>query len=164
MTKIDDGTCAWCDRPSHIKQGRIVLCDQHYRMSSMRSRARRDGKKVPSRAQIEAMIPRPFVCGACERPMVWLRCHGASQQATLQHDRSGSMRIICLGCNTRHAQHPDDSFYAVPHGHKRCPDCEQVLPRKSFVADRSRPIGLRSYCRRCSSIRFKNWSTSHANS
>lgn len=164
--RVKDGgaaaSCAWCERPRHIKQGRIWLCEVHYRISSMRTRAKRDGKSVPSKEGIEALIPSPFVCAGCDRSMVWLRQHGASQQATLQHDRSGALRIICLACNTRHAQHPGDSYYEIPTDHKRCPDCEKVLPRSAFAMDRSRPIGLKAYCRPCSAARFKHWSGSHA--
>ena len=154
--------CAWCERPSHIRQGRIRLCAMHYRISNMRSRARRDGKAVPTRQEIEALVPAPFVCVGCERPMSWLRANGASQQATLQHDRDGTLRLICLACNTRHAKHPDDSFYSIPKGHKRCPDCSQVLPLNSFAVDRSRPLGRVSYCRPCAAKRFKQWSINHA--
>ena len=154
--------CAWCNRPAHIRQGRILLCAIHYRISSMRSSARRHGKAIPSRAEIEAMVPSPLVCLGCEREMAWLRDKGTSQQITLQHDRGGGLRLICFGCNTRRASHPGDSFYQIPAGQKRCPDCEQVLPLEAFVVDRSRPIGRKSYCRSCSSQRFKNWRKSHA--
>lgn len=154
--------CAWCDKPSHIQQGRILLCAMHYRISTMRSGAKRNGKLKPTRDQLEALVPFPFVCGCCDRQMTWLREGGASAQATLQHDRDGGLRIICLACNTRHAQHPGDSYYDVGKNHKRCPDCEAVLPLSAFAIDRSRPIGRKSYCRPCSAVRFKKWETSHA--
>jgi hypothetical protein len=160
----DDGgaACAWCERQAHIRQGRILLCGQHYRIASMRSRSTRDGKVTPSRAEIEALIPDPFTCVGCDRPMTWLRADEPSRQATLQHDRDGRIRILCLGCNTRHAQHPGDSFYSIPKGMKRCPDCSQVLPEQTFAVDRSRPAGRKTYCRECSSARFKKWSAQHA--
>jgi hypothetical protein len=164
MAQNDGGpaSCAWCAEAAHIRQGRIMLCAAHYRISSMRSRAKRDGKVLPDRKDIEAMIPSPFVCIGCSREMTWLRDRGASVQVTLQHDRDGSMRLICLGCNTRHAAHPSDTFYDIPSDQKFCPDCTRVLPRTSFAADRSRPIGLKSYCRECSSARFKKWSVRNA--
>lgn len=152
--------CAWCDSASHIKQGRILLCPMHYRISSMRSRARRDNKYVPKREEIEALAE-CLNCLGCGRLMNWLRSDGASTQVTLQHDRSGTIRLLCLACNTRHAKHPDDSYYDLPKDHKRCPDCETVLPRSAFALDRSRPIGLKSYCRQCSSIRFTAWEKAH---
>jgi hypothetical protein len=155
-------TCAWCERRSHIRQGRIWLCAAHYRISSMRTRASRDGKPVPTRQGIEALVPHPFVCGCCARGMTWLRESGASRQATLQHDRNGGLRIICLGCNTRHAMHPGDSFYDIPAGQKRCGGCDQVLPVDAFAVDRSRPIGRKGRCRACASADFKKWSKRHA--
>lgn len=165
MTTKDTGgseCCAWCDRRAHIRQGRILLCVMHYRISSMRARAKRDGKMVPTREQIEGLAAGPMVCGGCGEAMSWLRGFNASKQATLQHDRDGGIRLLCLGCNTRHSLHPDDSFYALPAGHKRCPDCEKVLPHSAFTVDRSRPIGLKSYCRGCSAIRHKNWRQAYA--
>lgn len=149
--------CAWCDRPSHIKQGRILLCALHYRMSSMRTRAKRDGKLVPSYAELEAAVPDDMVCAPCRRVMTWLRDQGASIQITLQHDRAGGFRFLCLGCNTRHGTHPGDTFYDLPKGSKRCPDCKSIKPISDFSVDRSRPIGRKSYCRGCASERHKEW-------
>lgn len=159
MSERNDGgtACAWCDEPAHIRQGRIFLCAMHYRISSMRSRARRDGKAVPTHDEIEALA-QDMICIGCGCQMNWLRKQGASTQATLQHDRGGSMRLLCLGCNTRHAAHPGDSFYQVPAGHKRCPDCNCNLPHRAFAKDASRPIGLKSYCRPCSAKRYQKWS------
>lgn len=155
-------SCAWCARPSHIRQGRNMLCAMHYRIATMRANATRRGKFAPTRHQLEALIPDPFVCSCCQREMTWLRLNGASVQATLQHDRNGDVRIICLACNTRHAQHPGDSFYNVPPGHKRCPDCDANKPLNDFPVDRSRPIGRKSYCRPCCAARFKQWSARDA--
>ena len=165
-TRKDGGSafpdsCAWCQDAPHIKQGRIFLCAKHYRISSMRSRAKRDGKTVPTLAEVEAIIPSPFVCIGCDGVMSWVG-GPASKKATLQHDRSGRLRIICLGCNTRHAAHPGDTFYDIPAGHKFCPDCSEVLPLSNFARDRSRPIGRKSYCRPCASFRFKKWSSTNA--
>lgn len=164
---VNDGgpaPCAWCARPSHIRQGRILLCARHYRINSMRARAKRDGKAVPTREGIESLVPSPFECSGCSKDMTWLRGPLPSRQATLQHDRDGGLRIICLGCNTRHSVHPGDSFYSIPPGHKRCPDCETVRPVSAFAVDRSRPIGRKSYCRPCASVRHKTWRESRANS
>jgi len=163
MSKINDGgpasfsPCAWCENPSHIKQGRIMLCATHYRIGSMRSRAKRDGKYVPSRAEIEKLIVEPFVCEGCGRGMNWLREQGASTQVTLQHDRSGNLRLICLGCNTRHAHHPGDLYWSLGPGQKYCGKCDRVLPETDFVKDVSRPRGLKGWCRSCSSTSVTGW-------
>jgi hypothetical protein len=133
----------------------------HYRISSMRSRAKRDGKTVPTRSEIEGMAA-TMVCIGCSRRMNWLRSEGASTQATLQHDRDGGVRLLCLACNTRHAQHPGDTFYGVASNEKWCPDCDQILPKGSFAKDRSRPVGLKSYCRPCAAARYRSWEARHA--
>lgn len=151
------GRCAWCERPAHIKQGRINLCGVHYRLSSMRARARRDGKRVPSWRELVSLIPTPFVCAGCNRAMNWLRDYGASTQVTLQHDRSGAVRMLCLGCNTRHAHHPEDTFYDIPEGHKRCARCDTVKPVDDFSRDRSRPCGRKGHCKKCSHEQHTKW-------
>ena len=159
--KINDGgpACAWCDRSAHIRQGRILLCEVHYRLSSMRSTAKRAGKEAPTVKEMESLIPSPLVCGGCHRPMNWLQSQGASTQATFQHDRDGTLKIVCLSCNTKHACHPGDSFWSVPEGHKRCASCDRVLGAAAFSRDRSRPCGLKSSCKECSHSQHTQWRT-----
>lgn len=161
MTDREDGGpgCAWCKSPAHIRQGRILLCEAHYRLSSMKIRAKRDGKVAPSVKELEALVPSPFVCGGCKRPMNWLQKHGASTQATLQHDRNGTLKIVCLACNSKHAAHPGDSFWSVPEGHKRCASCERTLAASDFARDRSRPCGLKASCKQCSHSQHTKWRT-----
>lgn len=157
MAQKDGGParCKWCDGKAARKQGRIWLCAKHYRFQQMRVRAKRDGKSVPSYQELEGMAMR---CPGCGVPMHWLISDGQrSGQATLQHDRSGLMRLLCLGCNVRHAAHPGDEFYHVPHEHKRCGACGDVKPFAAFVTDRSRPIGLKSSCRECSRVQHLEW-------
>lgn len=152
--------CAWCDEPKHVKQGRISLCAMHYRISSMRACARRNGKLVPTRQEIE-WFALNMSCFGCGKEMHWLAVDGRKDQATLQHDRDGTIRLLCLSCNVRHSHNPDDSFYELPKNHKHCPDCEKVLPYSSFCKDKSRPVGLKSYCRGCAKNRHKQWRESY---
>lgn len=154
--------CSWCSEPFHKRQGRIGLCAMHYRISNMRGRARRDGKFVPTKEQIEALVPKNMECPACHRTMTWLRVGGASQQISLQHDRDGQLRLLCLGCNTRHSVHKGDSFYDIPPGHKFCAQCGCNKPLEQFSIDRSRPIGRKAYCKPCASVRHKIWRNAHA--
>jgi len=164
MSKPDNPfACAWCDEAAHIRQGRVMLCATHYRISSMRARAARDGKMVPTRDEIASLAAQSMTCVGCKRPMNWLRSSGTSTQVTLQHDRDGTIRLLCLACNTRHAQHPGDSFYTIPAAKKWCPDCGDVLPKADFCRDLSRPLGLKSYCRKCSAARHHKWRIKHAN-
>lgn len=147
--------CKWCDEWAVRKQGRIWLCAKHYRFQQMRVGAKRANKAVPSYEDLDEML---MSCAGCGVLMHWLVTDGPrSQQATLQHDRSGAMRLLCLGCNTRHAVHPRDEFYDVPAEHKRCPACHVVKPFSAFAVDRSRPIGLKSSCKECSRVQHRDW-------
>lgn len=162
MSVTDGGPpifCKWCPRESVRRQGRIWLCAKHYRFQQMRVSARRDAKDVPSYADLEAITDLSWmVCAGCGQKMHWLVSDGSrTLQATLQHDRAGTYRLLCLGCNTRHAAHPGDEFYQVGIGFKRCPSCASVKPFSAFAVDRSRPIGRKSSCRECSRGQHRRW-------
>jgi hypothetical protein len=123
----------------------------------MRNRAQNMGKTVPSKeallALIDKLISQGMKCIGCDRVMRWLGNKGESSLVTLQHDRNGDFRLICLGCNTRHAYHPGDTFYDVKPGEKICNGCGKVKGVSEFNKDLTRPGGLRSCCRDCQKIR-----------
>lgn len=154
-------TCKWCDAPAVRKQGRIWLCPKHYRFQQMRVRARRYGKAVPKYSALNGMVAalgQEFQCPACRRSMNWLGADGQSTVATLQHDRDGTMRLLCRACNTRHGAYPNDEFYALPDGHKRCPRCKRILPLTDFWVDRgARWQNKKTYCKECSNAYHREW-------
>lgn len=43
--------------------------------------------------------------------------------------------------------------WRLEHGRKQCDRCREELPVASFSRDRSRPDGLRRYCRGCDAAR-----------
>lgn len=122
---------------------------KHKALSMMLARAKQWGKAVVSRDQLEAMVPLDMRCPACSREMTWKRSEGGGRTATLQHDRGGSIRILCSTCNTRHARLPGDMFYELPPDQKYCRGCAQKLPRSAFPVDARRPGVQRSRCREC---------------
>lgn len=127
------------------------------RIKNMRSSAKRDGKYVPTPSEIRNAIPSPFLCPACGIKMNWKRSAGAKTQATLQHDRSGDIKIICASCNSRHHHYDGDSFYDLPQGKKRCSDCKEVLSTDDFFVDKSTFTGRKSCCKACSTKRVYQW-------
>lgn len=132
-----------------------VFCSKHWRFNRMRYSARADGKTVPSFEQLEEMS-RSMVCH-CGRVMYWLSTDGpVSQQASLQHDRSGVMRLLCRACNTKHSDCPGDEFYTVPEEHRFCGQCKKLKPCSEFHVSRARPTGLASCCKACTSLRAKD--------
>ena len=88
-----------------------VLCDRHRRFLQMRTQAGSDGKAVPSPEWFEREAPPDMVCPPCGVQMVWHKQTDPRRVLTLQHDRSGRMRLICMSCNVRHASYPGDYFY-----------------------------------------------------
>lgn len=125
--------------------------EKSYRIRQMRRDAHRNKKAVPTAEALEKLAELVasdgMKCPACRRAMNWLFKDGRSTVVTLQHDRSGVIRLICKGCNSRHHLHPADTFYDLPEGHKRCPRCEAVKPVDAFY--RLATGEIVSACREC---------------
>ena len=130
--------CSVCALPSTIKQGNQSLCDRHYRFGQMRSGAKRHGKLVPTRNELEAMRGADLICPDCKTKMNWRSKDGTQSVASLQHYRDGSMAIVCRSCNTRHAFMLGDSYREMPKDHKQCPCCKTIKPLTEFTLDSSR--------------------------
>lgn len=145
LSSATTATCSVCPDLMHIRQGASPYCVKHYRINQMRSCSRTRGKKIPSRAEVEALIPTDLRCPHCREQMTWLASGG--NPITLQHDRSGAFRVLCQACNSRHARLPGDTFYDLEPGTWPCPRCEQVLPLTAYGREKS---GARKpYCPPC---------------
>lgn len=150
--------CSRCGAVAVRKQGHQWLCARHYRFGQMRSKAQQLGKAVPSHADLEAMLH--DTCPDCGVVMNLLRRDGEQHKtATLQHYRDGTLAIVCLSCNTRHASMPGDTYRDMPKDHKQCPHCETVKPFDSYSADngRSGHMKLKSWCKQCSGASHTTW-------
>lgn len=151
--------CSRCNQESVIKQGNQMLCEKHYRFGQMRQSARRNGKLVPSHLDLESMAPNEMLCQDCGVKMNWRGRDGRETVASLQHYRDGSMAIVCLSCNTRHASMTGDSYRDMPKDHKLCPSCKCIRPIPEFSKDSGR-TGIarrKSACRACSGEKVKKW-------
>lgn len=162
MSKNTGGSafpCSVCADPSTIKQGNQYLCDKHYRFGQMRASARRHGKTVPTRSQLESIAPLDMACKDCGVRMNWRAIVGQSTVASLQHYRDGTYGIVCRSCNTRHAFMSGDTYRDMPSDHKLCPKCMTVKPSNEFVVDNGRSGALcrKSYCRTCSDDLVRRW-------
>ncbi|MGR3218716.1 MAG: hypothetical protein ACUZ8H_02715 [Candidatus Anammoxibacter sp.] len=160
MTKDTGGqACQWCNEGAVRKQGRIWLCPKHYRFQQMRVNAKRYWKEVPLYWELENMLSwtEGMVCQPCKRPMNWLSEEGQSTVVTLQHDRSGTMRLICRACNSCHHHYEGDTFYDKPEGTKLCKSCNRILPELDFCKDNSKASKLKSYCRECTKEKHYEW-------
>lgn len=151
--------CSRCDDPAVRKQGHQQLCAKHYRFGSMRTRAKRDNKLVPSHDELECMPGSDLNCPDCSRQMNWLAADGQSSVASLQHYRDGSMAIVCRSCNTRHAFMPDDSYRCMPKDHKYCAKCGMTKALDEFYIDDGRggDIRRKSHCKPCSDKEVSAW-------
>jgi RNase P subunit RPR2 len=148
--------CSHCPNQAAKVVSRVHLCPRHYRTQQMRSNARAKGKVVPSRELLEGllddMVASSMRCVGCSRKMNWLREDGASTVVTLQHDRSGEIRLLCSRCNAQHRLLPGDSFYDVPAGRKHCPGCRTILPLSDFHRDRLTQSGVQTRCKACKKL------------
>lgn len=150
----EHGTCGKCDQPATYHRGNRHLCVIHNRFDTMQACARSKWKRVPSDAELAAMVEtlqaNGMVCFGCGVVMEWAGKHGQANVVTLQHDRDGTLRLICMLCNNRHDDFPGDTFYQSPPDHYYCPKCERVLPRAMFY--RTAKGGRRSYCKDCKKV------------
>lgn len=161
QAKTNAGLCKAINCIGVIHNKNLRYCVKHYRFSNMKSRACNSAKYSPSFAELEALIPSDMICIGCKRPMNWTSAEGPSTLITLQHDRSGKLRMICLACNTKHASQPNDSFYEIPSGHWRCPQCKKIKPLKDFQIDNGRSTGRISVCAECHYERGRKWRLSN---
>jgi hypothetical protein len=142
-------TCFKCDRPAHRFRMRKWICTIHNRIDTMRNCARAKKKYVPTHeelwAMIQDLIARDMKCEVCQTVMQWHGKRGSLTTVSLQHDRSGKLRLICMLCNQRHDDMPGDTFYDLPPGHWPCPKCKKVLPAADYYPNK-RP----AYCKLCS--------------
>lgn len=133
----------------------------------MRIEAKREGKSVPSTRDIEQLASGGMFCYACGDEMFWhisMSPCGRKKVASLQHDRSGTVRLLCVGCNSRHQHMPGDSFYSLEPGYKWCRRCKRVLLLSKFsvYGSDSRHSGqVYSYCKSCNRERSKKYRKNH---
>jgi hypothetical protein len=151
--------CSRCANDATMKQGNQQLCDQHYRFGQMRSSAKRNGKIVPTHEQLEIMIGSEMLCPDCGVVMNWRSKDGKSTVASLQHYRAGTLAIVCLSCNTRHASMTGDSYCEMEKDHKQCPSCKSIKLYSAFSADNGRTgaIKRKSICKECSDKKVNQW-------
>lgn len=143
----------YCDRAARAKFGKSMYCEMHCRIRQMRVAARHDKKRCPEHGELEAMAMRlvrlRMRCDLCDRRMNWMKRDGIGTCVSLQHDRSGEVRLICLACNIKHGQLPGDSYYDIPIGNKWCGGCELILPVEAFYKSTTKANGLCSQCKAC---------------
>jgi len=138
-TRAKPANCSKCGDPGFRFRGERWLCSIHNRMDTMRTAARSAGKYVPTEDELTTLFRDLTARGMkCETCGVVMPLHG-DRRATvsLQHDRSGRLRLICMTCNSRHDDLPGDSFYDLPPDSWRCSRCEQVLPLARFYKGRA---------------------------
>lgn len=151
--------CAHCDDVATRYKSRQWFCAKHYRFGQMRYDAKRKGKTVPSREQLDALVDPENRCGDCRVSMVWLAIEDQVRVVNLQHYRDGSYGFVCRPCNTRHAFMPGDSFRDLPAEHKYCPNCKCTKPFSAFSKDNSRngQTKLKSWCKQCADVHLTAW-------
>lgn len=120
------------------------------KLVQMRYSAGQYGKFVPSLEDLENLVAQcGMVCYGCDILMVWTREESQPRCATLQHDRDGTIRIICLSCNSRHQHYPGDSFYQRDRNLLRCGACHLEKPPDDFYLSTTHRTGFNTRCTKC---------------
>ena len=140
--KKADKLCSKCDQPGFRWHGERWLCIVHFRFDTMRFCAMGKGKVVPTYADLDKLaaeaVANDMKCDHCKAVMLWFGgTESRGSVVSLQHDRSGRIRFLCMTCNNRHGQCPGDLFYDIPKEHWYCARCEKILPLTDFYKGRA---------------------------
>lgn len=160
--RVKDKICSKCFRPGYRFRGERWLCVIHHRFDCIKTSAKSSGKTVPTNEQLKELanelIQNNMKCEPCGAKMQWVKESGGLNTVSLQHDRSGRFRFICLKCNSRHDDLPGDTFYDLPKGHWRCPHCKEIKPLTDFYTNSADKIhgGCCKSCRKI--LNKKMWS------
>lgn len=147
------GQCKRCNEPVHYSG----LCQKHFRFSRMRHSSNYVGKKVPSESHLESLwVQSQGRCPQCSRQLNWLRKDGGSTCISIQHDRSGEIRLLCLRCNSQHAANDGDSFYQIGSDNKKCRGCNHIKPRTEFYVRRDDNREMHK-CKKCTIAKNTAW-------
>lgn len=153
-----DKLCSQCSEPGFRYRGERWLCVIHNRIDTMRNSARASGQYVPTNEElaclVKDLISRGMQCESCTRVMQWAGKNGEGTTVSIQHDRSGRIRLICMLCNVRHDDLPEDTFYELPPNSWRCVGCKTVKPLTEFY-----PNKVGCVCKPCrKELNRKMWS------
>lgn len=156
-------SCRDCDGPRAHRPAYPNLCEKHYRFIQMRAQSRWRQLVAPSTEELEALLPADMACPQCKRRMNWLNNDGNSTVITLQHDRSGKVRLMCRGCNARHAARPGDEFYEQDATKKRCAACGVDQTPENFYTHgkQKKWLGRTSYCKPCHLKKQREYAAMH---
>lgn len=150
-----------CHADGTERRNNAWYCPMHTRVRQMRIACRHDNKTCPDESIVDDLVKRiiqsGMECELCGVRMNWMKKDGISSCVSLQHDRSGSFRLICLGCNVRHGQLPGDKYYEIRDGQKWCAGCETVLDASEFYPSRTIAQGVMSRCKKCSAKIARGW-------
>lgn len=130
-------------------------CGVHRRIAQMRQTAIARGQAAPSVSEMEKMFrDSAMICSECGRQMgLTGRHYGHGRTVSLQHWRNGTMSVICMSCNAKHAQAGTDEEFerrkaeSIPSGQLRCSSCKTYHDASAFGRDVSRPTGRAAVCR-----------------
>jgi hypothetical protein len=125
------------------------VCDKHGRFIQMRFSSRYRNKKVPTFEELEE-LSKSLNCPKCQKEMVWRSPKGLNPDlVTIQHDRSGKVKLLCHGCNSKHSHLSDKVFYHLKLTEKYCNRCEKVKLKSEFWPARNTTDKCQTYCIPC---------------
>ena len=146
-----------CENEGKRKRGASWYCLKHARFMQIRDSCKISGKAIPSYDDLETLFPSDMYCPACGRKMNLTKDEGAASVLTIQHDHNGGMRLMCQSCNSRHNAYPNDGYYKLPAGHKKCSICKKILPYSHFNLSAGTFAGRQLRCKECGREYANKW-------
>lgn len=127
------------------------LCEKHYRFMKMRQSAKCKNKYAPSYTELENLFEKQGLkCGLCNKTLNWSSKDSPKDRITLQHDKSGDIKFLCLSCNSRHAKAGlGDRIYELGIDVKPCNNCKIIKQKVEFYTQGK---SIQPNCKICQSI------------
>ena len=122
-----------CSKLSQISHGKgRQYCLKCYRFRRMKDGAKKGNKYQPSWEELEYLFHhtiKNMQCPTCEKKMIWHGSLGTRKDViSLQHNKSGTLMLICCSCNSAHGHsHLNDRYFDIPNNCKYCAQCKKLL-------------------------------------
>lgn len=135
---------------------------QRKKIYMMSYNSAKNGKAfVSTKTIIKLLESSNMLCHGCGQQMVWFAKENTRRVMSLQHNKDGTLELICRSCNTRHSFCPEDSYYTCDPNLQFCRRCKQWKPLVNFGHKTSKINKRESYCYQCNSDYANAWNKLH---
>lgn len=143
-----------------VDYGVKTRCIMHERIRQMIKAAKEAHKYTPSMQELEDLFwgAKNMMCKHCGKKMK-MRAGKDGRRGcviTLQHNKDGSLDLICQSCNTKEGHTKHDKAFSMPKGKYVCSQCCDMKDIHMFAKCATNHKGHSSVCKQCVKIYYRN--------